>query len=56
MIFSIWDELKIPVKLVCFGQQLDDIDFYSPQRVVDAILGITAVVIMTEQSVETVMA
>lgn len=39
MIFSIWDELKIPVKLVCFGQQLDDIDFYSPQRVVDAILG-----------------
>jgi len=38
MIFSIWDELKIPVKLVCFGQQLDDIDFYSPQRVVDAIL------------------
>jgi len=42
MIFSIWDELKIPVKLVCFGQQLDDIDFYSPQRVVDASLGITA--------------
>jgi len=39
MIFSIWDELKIPVKLVCFGQQLDDIDFYSPQRVVDAVLG-----------------
>jgi len=39
MIFSIWDELKIPVKLVCFGQQLDDIDFYSPQRVVNAILG-----------------
>jgi len=39
MIFSIWDELKILVKLVCFGQQLDDIDFYSPQRVVDAILG-----------------
>ena len=39
MIFSIWDELRIPVKLVCFGQQLDDIDFYSPQRVVDAILG-----------------
>lgn len=39
MIFSIWDELKIPVKLVCFGQQLDDIDFYSPQRVVGAILG-----------------
>lgn len=39
MIFSIWDELKISVKLVCFGQQLDDIDFYSPQSVVDAILG-----------------
>jgi len=39
MIFSIWDELKIPVKLVCFGQQLDDIDFYSPDKVVDAILG-----------------
>jgi fused signal recognition particle receptor len=39
MIFSIWDELKIPVKLLCFGQQLTDIDFYSPEKIVDAILG-----------------
>ncbi|WP_018962842.1 hypothetical protein [Coprothermobacter platensis] len=39
MIFSIWDELKIPVKLLCFGQQLTDIDFYTPEKIVDAILG-----------------
>ncbi|NPV88447.1 hypothetical protein HPY42_02825 [Coprothermobacteraceae bacterium] len=39
MIFSIWDELRIPLKLVCFGQKLTDIDYYSPEKVVDSIAG-----------------
>ncbi len=39
IIFSIYDKLKIPVKYICVGEQIDDLEDFDPEMFVNALFG-----------------
>ena len=39
IIFSIFKELSIPIKYICTGESIDDIEYFNPKIYLDGLLG-----------------